>query len=228
MFIPLKDDNPTDRFPWVTIFFIVLNIGLFIYQSMSPEGLQYYIVKMGAIPYELTHFTVLKGIPRLFPPLTLLTSMFLHGSLFHLLGNMLYLWIFGNNVEDYLGPFRFVVFYFISGIGASLTHILFFADSQVPMIGASGAIAGILGAYLVLYPTARVLTLVFIWFVPIPAAFLLMIWFFGQLMNVGLSGGVAWFAHIGGFLIGLFLVRKIARPRPPMGSDRYDFNNYVN
>jgi len=225
MFIPIKDDNPTVRFPWVTVFFIALNILLYIYQSISPEGLQYYIIKMGAIPYELTHFTTLKGIPRIFPPLTLITSMFLHGSLFHLLGNMLYLWIFGNNVEDYLGPFRFTIFYLISGIGASLTHILFFADSQVPMIGASGAIAGILGAYLVLYPTARVLTLIFIWFVPIPAAFLLMIWFFGQVMNVGLGGGVAWFAHIGGFLIGLLLVRKIARPRPRSGLHKYD--NYI-
>jgi membrane associated rhomboid family serine protease len=137
--------------------------------------------------------------------------MFLHGSLFHLLGNMLYLWIFGNNIEDFLGPFRFVLFYLVAGLGAGLAHILLHPNSKVPVIGASGAIAGVLGAYLVLYPTARVLTLVFIWIIPVPAAFLLMIWFFGQVMNVGLGGGVAWFAHIGGFIIGIFLVGRYRR-----------------
>jgi len=145
------------------------------------------------------------------PPLTLLTSMFLHGSLFHLLGNMLYLWIFGNNVEDYLGSVRFVLFYFLSGLGASLFHIIFNFNSTIPVIGASGAIAGILGAYLILFPHAKVLTFVFLIFIiriiPIPAVFVLGIWFLGQLMNVGLGGGVAWFAHIGGFLLGIFLVK---------------------
>jgi membrane associated rhomboid family serine protease len=145
-------------------------------------------------------------IPRLFPPLTLLTSMFLHGGLLHLLGNMLYLWIFGNNIEDYLGPIRFILFYVVSGLGASLLHILFHANSKIPMIGASGAIAGILGAYLVLFPQARVKTLVFVWIIPVPAFFLLIIWFFGQIMNIGMGGGVAWFAHIGGFLIGVFVI----------------------
>ena len=211
MFIPLKDYNPTKRFPIVTIVFIALNILIFFYQVSSPEGLQYHVFRAGAIPYEITHFTSLSEVPRLFPPLTLLTSMFLHGGLFHLLGNMLYLWIFGNNIEDFLGPFRFIIFYLLSGLGASLTHIVFYPNSQVPMIGASGAIAGILGAYLILYPGARVLTLVFLFFfiriVPIPAAIILGIWFLAQLLNVGLGGGVAWFAHIGGFLIGLGLIK---------------------
>jgi membrane associated rhomboid family serine protease len=206
MFIPLKDYNPTRRFPIVTIIFIALNMVIFFYQVASPEGLQYHVFRAGAVPYEITHFTSLTEVPRLFPPLTLLTSMFLHGGLFHLLGNMLYLWIFGNNIEDYLGSVRFVFFYVICGLGASLTHILFHPNSKIPMIGASGAIAGILGAYLVLFPNARVKTLVFIWIVPVPAFFLLIIWFFGQVMNIGMSGGVAWFAHIGGFLIGLFII----------------------
>lgn len=214
MFIPLKDENPTSRIPVVTILFIAVNVLVFFYQMFSPEGLQFFVYKLGAIPYEITHFTTLKGIPRLAPPLTLFTSMFLHGSLLHLLGNMLYLWIFGNNIEDYLGSFRFILFYLISGLGASLVHILFHINSKVPMIGASGAIAGILGAYLILYPRARVLSLVFIWIVPVPAALILMIWFLGQVMNIGIGGGVAWFAHIGGFLIGLALIKRFAEKRP--------------
>ncbi len=213
MFIPLKDENPTSRFPIVTVLFIALNVFIFLYQAASPQGLQYYVYRMGAIPYEITHFTSLQGIPRVSPPLTLVTSLFLHGSLLHLLGNMLYFWIFGNNIEDYLGSFRFVLFYLISGLGASLCHILFHLNSKVPMIGASGAIAGVLGAYFVLYPRANVLTLVFVWIIPIPAALILMLWFLGQVMNVGIGGGVAWFAHIGGFLIGLVLVKRISKKR---------------
>ena len=218
MFIPLKDENPTYRFPFITIFFIALNIIIFFYQIFSPQGLQYFVYKMGAIPYEITHlkpvtfvfFETRESLSRLSPPLTLITSMFLHGSFLHLFGNMLFLWIFGNNIEDFLGPFRFVLFYFLSGLGASLTHIIFNPNSQVPMIGASGAIAGVLGAYLILYPGAKVLTLVFLFIfiriMPIPAAFFLAVWFLAQILNVGIGGGVAWFAHIGGFLIGIALI----------------------
>jgi membrane associated rhomboid family serine protease len=217
MFIPLKDENPTSRVPVVTFLLIAINAAVFLYQALSPQGLEFYVLKMGTIPYEITHFTTVSGIPRLAPPLTLLTSLFLHGSLFHLLGNMLYLWIFGNNIEDYLGPARFTLFYLISGLGAGLTHILFHPNSTIPVIGASGAVAGILGAYLLLYPSARVITLIFIWIVPVPAALLLMLWFLGQIMNVGLGGGVAWFAHIGGFLLGVFLITRFRRPFPPGG-----------
>ena len=215
MFLPLKDDNPTSRIPVFTLLLIAVNVGVFFYQALSSQGLEFHVVRMGAIPYELTHFTTLRGLPRLAPPLTLLTSMFVHGSLFHLLGNMLYLWIFGNNIEDYLGKVRFVLFYLLAGLGASAAHVIFHPNSQSPMVGASGAIAGILGAYLVLYPGARVLTLVLFWIVPVPAAILLMLWFFGQVMNVGLGGGVAWFAHIGGFLIGVLLISRSRRKRPP-------------
>jgi len=221
MFIPLRDDNPTARIPYVTVLFIALNILIFFFQLFSASGLEYYVLRMGAIPYEITHFTSLSipHVPRLSPPLTLLTAMFLHGGFFHLFGNMLYLWIFGNNIEDYLGSFRFVLFYLLSGLGASLTHILFNPNSQVPMIGASGAIAGILGAYLILYPRANVLTLVFLFFfiriVPIPAAIVLGFWFFLQIINVGMGGGVAWFAHIGGFLVGILLIKIFTGRRPP-------------
>lgn len=215
MFLPLRDENPTNRIPVITVFIIALNCLIFLYQVFSPQGLDYYTLKMGAIPYEITHFKALAHIPRLSPPLTLFTSMFLHGSLFHLLGNMLFLWIFGNNMEDFLGPFRFFFFYLLSGLGASFTHIVFNPNSQVPMIGASGAIAGVLGAYFILYPRARVLTLVFLFVfirvVPIPAAYVLGFWFLMQVLNIGLGGGVAWFAHIGGFLIGVALIKVFSR-----------------
>jgi membrane associated rhomboid family serine protease len=225
MFIPLKDENPTSRVPVVTILIIALNVVVFFVQLFSASGLQYFVYKMGAIPYEITHFKPLiivsevsrEPIPRLAPPLTLLTSMFLHGSLFHLLFNMLYLWIFGNNIEDFLGHFRFILFYLLSGVGASLTHILFHPSSQVPMIGASGAIAGALGAYLILYPQARVLTLIFLFFfiriVAVPAAFVLGLWFLVQVLNIGAGGGVAWFAHIGGFLVGIALIKLFSKRR---------------
>jgi membrane associated rhomboid family serine protease len=215
MFLPLKDDNPTSRVPVFTLLLIAVNVAVFFSQALSPQGLEFHVVRMGAIPYELTHFTTLRGLPRLAPPLTLLTSMFVHGGLFHLLGNMLYLWIFGNNIEDYLGKVRFVLFYLLAGLGASATHVIFHPNSQLPMVGASGAIAGILGAYLVLYPRARVLTLVLFWIVPVPATLLLILWFLGQVMNVGLGGGVAWFAHIGGFLIGVLLISRSRQKRPP-------------
>ena len=215
MFLPLKDDNPTSRVPVFTLLLIAVNVGVFFYQALSSQGLEFHVVRMGAIPYELTHFTTLRGLPRLAPPLTLLTSMFVHGGLFHLLGNMLYLWIFGNNIEDYLGKVRFVLFYLLAGLGASAAHVIFHPNSQSPMVGASGAIAGILGAYLVLYPGARVLTLVLFWIVPVPAAIVLMLWFFGQVMNGGLGGGGAWCAHIGGFLIGVLLISRSRRRRPP-------------
>jgi membrane associated rhomboid family serine protease len=227
MFIPLKDSNPTTRVPYITILIIALNAVVFFFQLFSPQGLQFFVYKMGAIPYEITHFKALslvladsrEPLARLSPPLTLIISMFMHGGFFHLIFNMLYLWIFGNNVEDFLGPIRFILFYLLSGLGASLTHILFNPNSQVPMIGASGAIAGILGAYLILFPRAHVLTLVFLFFfiriIAIPAAFVLGLWFLIQVLSIGAGGGVAWFAHIGGFLIGILLIKAMTKRRKP-------------
>jgi membrane associated rhomboid family serine protease len=215
MFIPLRDENPTRRFPAVTILLIALNLGIFVYQVISPQGLSYHVIRMGVIPYEISHFRSLAEGVRLSPPLTLFTAMFIHGGFLHLVGNMLFLWIFGNNIEDYLGPLRFILFYFLSGLGATFVQVVFSPNSRVPMIGASGAIAGILGAYLILYPAARVLTLVFLFFfirvVAIPAAYVLGFWFVLQILSAGLGGGVAWFAHIGGFLLGIGLIRVITR-----------------
>ncbi len=213
MFIPLKDENPTQHFPVITVVIITLNILVFLYQIFSPQGLQYSIYRMGAIPYEITHLTTITSLPRISPPLTLLTSLFLHGSFLHLFGNMLYLWIFGNNIEDFLGRFRFILFYLLSGLGAGFVHILFHPSSKIPMIGASGAIAGVLGAYFILYPGARVLTIIFIWILPIPAFLILGLWFVAQVMNIGIGGGVAWFAHIGGFLIGVGLIKIYSKKR---------------
>ncbi len=210
MFIPLRDENPTARLPVVTVALIAVNALVFLVQAAAPRGLEMAALRFGAVPYDIVHLRA--AAEAAFPPLaTLLTSMFLHGSLFHLAGNMLYLWIFGNNIEDRLGPVRFVLFYLASGVAAALTHILFQPGSRVPMIGASGAIAGVLGAYLVLYPHARVKVFVFLIFyidvVSIPAGLVLGLWFVMQLLNVGMGGGVAWFAHIGGFLTGILLLK---------------------
>jgi len=210
MFIPLRDDNPTTRFPPVTVGLIALNTAIFLVQAAAPHGLELAALRFGAVPYAVTHFRSLPEAAAFPPLLTLLTSMFMHGSLLHLGGNMLYLWIFGNNVEDRLGPVRFSLFYLACGLAASLTHIAFQPASRVPMIGASGAIAGVLGAYWLLYPRARVRTFVFLIFfidvVSIPAGIVLGLWFVLQILNVGMGGGVAWFAHIGGFLAGILFV----------------------
>ena len=219
MFIPLKDENPTLRYPAVTVAIIAVNCLVFLFQALSPHGLEYYVLKFGIIPYEITHLHLDLAVPRVAWPLSLLTGMFMHGSLFHLLGNMLYLWIFGNNVEDYLGHWRFIFFYLTCGLAASLVQVGVYPNSTVPMIGASGAIAGLLGAYLLLYPVARVKTLVFLFFyftiIYVPAWVLLTLWFVLQVSNVGLGGGVAWFAHIGGFLTGLGLISLQLKKRRP-------------
>lgn len=218
--IPLKDENPSFSFPMLTVGIIGANIMVFIYQLSLGEGLPLFIYRMGLVPYEFIHMTDLPPVTSIPIPLTLLTSIFLHGGLLHLAGNMLYLWIFGDNVEDSMGHLRFLIFYIMCGTIASLLHILVNTDSKVPTIGASGAISGVLGAYLVLYPRARVLTLFFFFFliriVRLPAMFFLGVWFLWQLMSAGLGGGgVAWFAHIGGFAGGVALVKLFVRRRHP-------------
>jgi len=226
MFLPLKDYNPTTKTAYITILLIIINVLIFFYQASVP-GLQKSIVKYALIPWEISHlktidkpvayefkeedfFPVKRPIYRKTNPfLSLFYSMFMHGSFLHLFGNMLFLWIFGNNIEDFLGPKRFILFYLLSGIGASFVHILFNINSFTPVIGASGAISGIMGAYLILYPRARIKTLVFILifitFVDIPASVFLGLWFFFQFFYAG-SGGIAWLAHVGGFIIGIILI----------------------
>lgn len=219
MFLPLKDDNPTNTFPFVTVGVILANCFVFYHQlTLSLPAGQKFVFQWGAIPYQIVYGEVLYG-PGLFPPvLTLFSSMFLHGGFLHLIGNMLYLWIFGNNIEDTLGHFRFLIFYLLVGLSAALVQVLSDPQSTTPMIGASGAVAGILGAYLLLFPQARILTLMFIFIfirmIRIPALIVLGFWFLVQLLSItsGYETGVAFFAHIGGFVAGLILV-KVFQPQ---------------
>jgi membrane associated rhomboid family serine protease len=230
MIFPLKDINPTSRTPVVTIALIALNVLVFLYELTLGDRLGGFIAGFGAVPYEITHVTDLvgryRGSPIVHAPgpplvwLTLLTSMFMHGGVMHIVGNMLYLWIFGNNVEDILGPVKFLLFYIGCGLVAAFAHIASAPGSPIPTVGASGAVSGILGAYLVAYPRARVVCLVFILFfirlIVVPAMVVLVFWFVIQalqgLASLGIehTSGVAWFAHIGGFIAGFIAIRLIA------------------
>ncbi len=219
---PLRDDNPTSSFPLVTVLLIVVNALVFLYQvSLGPRAGQLLIYQYGAIPSVVVGTDTLPARIAAVPPvLSLFTSMFLHGGWMHLIGNMWYLWIFGDNIEEAMGSFRYLIFYLLSGFLASISHVLSNVGSTIPSIGASGAISGVLGAYLLLYPRARVLTLIFLgWFIRliyIPAGFVLGFWFFLQLLSGSMSqgqdaGGVAFWAHIGGFLAGIALVGLFKR-----------------
>jgi membrane associated rhomboid family serine protease len=214
--IPLKDDIPSYSPPLVTVALIAANCLIYLFLLSTGRGYELALIKWGAIPYEITHGVELTPDLPFFAPLSLFSSMFLHGGFFHLAGNMLYLWIFGDNVEDQLGHVKFFVFYILCGLAASLLHIMTTPNSQVPMVGASGAIAGVLGAYMIKFPRARILTLIFFGFfiriVAIPALFVLGFWFILQLLfalpSIGsTSGGVAFFAHVGGFLAGIVLFK---------------------
>ncbi len=232
--IPLKDDIPSRTVPFITVALIAANVLAFLYQASlelagDPAALKAareFIFEFGLTPCRLSGACAVPGgFPS--PAVTIFTSMFLHGGLFHVAGNMLYLWIFGNNVEDTLGHGRFLGFYLLAGVAAALIQTAVGPASKIPMIGASGAVSGVLGAYLILYPHANVLTLVafgfFIRIIRIPAMIVLGFWIVVQLLN-GLvtfgdaaRGGVAWFAHVGGFLAGLGLL-WILRPRRPRSS----------
>lgn len=213
--IPLRDNIPSSRAPVVTVGLIVVNILVFLNQAMlSPQAAVGFIHLYGLIPLEISSGDLLISHPV---PLyaTLLTSMFVHGGLFHLGGNMLYLWIFGDNVEDRMGRPKFLLFYLLSGLGAAVAQIWADPASKIPMVGASGAISGVLGAYLFLYPHARILTLIplglFSRVAEIPALVVLGFWIIVQVLNgvmtLGVQvGGVAWLAHVGGFVAGLAMV----------------------
>jgi membrane associated rhomboid family serine protease len=219
--IPLRDDIPSRRLPVVSWLLIAANVTVFLYEVALSPGLRSLIQARGIVPAE---FAADPGGEAL----TLLSSMFLHGGWGHLLGNMLYLWIFGDNVEDRMGPLRFLLFYLAAGAAAGLAHVYTQPDSAIPTVGASGAVAGVLGAYLVLYPRARVLTLLPTFpmtMAEIPAVFFLGVWFVFQLFSGALqmsvsrgSGGVAFLAHIGGFLAGVcfgVLAARATRRRSP-------------
>ena len=218
--IPLRDDNPSSSRPIVTWLIILANVLVFLFMLQRSEAaLHRFILAYAAIPGEITG-RIGNAPVSAYP--TLITSMFLHGGYLHLLGNMLYLWIFGDNVEDLMGHGGFLIFYLLTGLAAVWTHILLNPASDVPLVGASGAIAGVLGAYLVLFPRARILSLVpfgiFSRIVPVPAIFFLPFWFvlqvFSGLGSLGGGGsGVAFWAHVGGFAAGVILVRLFVRRR---------------
>jgi membrane associated rhomboid family serine protease len=245
---PIKDNIPTLHFPAITVTLIALNvIAYFFWQQGglslgTPSGEHYTcnLVEYAQIPFEITHPGDQVGAQGCEPPttptwVTLFTSMFMHGGLLHLGGNMLFLWIFGNNVEDSMGPLKFIAFYLIGGLAATALQVAIDPDATVPTIGASGAIAGVLGGYLILFPRARVITLVFIIFfvtiVELPALWILAFWFVQQLLfgafdlgAAGAEGGVAYFAHIGGFVFGLLAIRLFAdRRKQTAQSDRVRF-----
>jgi len=220
--IPLRDTIPTRTFPWVTIALIGANVAVFVYQvSLGFERADVFASVFGTVPAAFTG-RVAYPAPVLPPAATLLTSMFLHGGFFHLFFNMLFLWIFGNNVEDATGHVRFLVFYLLCGVAGAAAHIGTHPDSIVKMVGASGAISGVLGAYFLLYPHARIVTLLWFGFfaqtVQIPAAVFLGFWFLAQALSWVLSGGeggggVAFVAHIGGFIAGVLLLVPFKRRR---------------
>lgn len=222
--IPIHDNNPTHRKPIVTVSLIVICVLVFFWQvSLGPRGATAVVYSFGFIPALLFTDASLPPELAVVPAgATLFTSMFLHGSFMHLLGNMLYLWVFGNNVEDRMGRIPFILFYLAAGIVAVYSQVLTDPDSTVPLIGASGAIAGTLGAYLVMFPHARVLTLVPIFFflqvAELSAVLVLGFWFVLQALQGvgslgGQVGGVAWWAHIGGFVFGALIALLFYRRR---------------
>jgi rhomboid family protein len=240
--IPIKDNIPADRFPFVTVALIVANVVVYLLSIRhggslisGPDAQE--IVKYGATPYALTHSGVHcglvsptelgcgRGVSGLPAWQTVFTAMFMHASILHIAGNMLFLWIFGNNVEDSMGPARFFIFYLLGGVAALALQVAVGPNTVAPTVGASGAIAAVLGGYIVLYPRARVLTLVFVILffgvIELPATVMLGLWFIQQAVfgAVGLTsptnagGGVAYFAHVGGFAFGLLTIRLLATRR---------------
>jgi membrane associated rhomboid family serine protease len=246
---PLKDNIPTDRFPVVTAALIVANVLMYLFFQKAigspwlntPDETN--VIEYGAIPYEFTnpgnHCELVgetiacegqQGVTGTADPqpatwLTAFTSMFMHGGLLHLGGNMLFLWIFGNNVEDSMGPLKFIVFYLLAGLAATAGQIVVGPNTAIPGIGASGAVAGVLGGYLLLFPRARVVTVIFIVFfftiIELPALLILGFWFVQQALfgyfdltsGGNAEGGVAYFAHIGGFVFGLIAIKLFADER---------------
>jgi membrane associated rhomboid family serine protease len=231
--IPLRDENPSGSIARVTIGLIALNSALFVYELLLGSGLRDFMMQWGLVPERITLALQFGGEPIAPTALTLLTSMFLHGGWAHLIGNMWYLWIFGDNIEDRLGHARYLAFYLAGGLVAAVVQYLTQPGSGVPTVGASGAIAAVLGAYAVTFPRARVVTLIplfpFFPIVRLSALVVLGLWFVLQFFSGALSlawggrgGGVAWWAHIGGFAFGMIAMRLLAPRRRPSFVERVD------
>jgi len=216
--IPIKDLNPSRSTPVITILIILVCTLIFTYELILPPNYREIFIKMFAvIPYEIMHGVDLPPPDPLTPYGNLISYQYLHGGFFHIIGNMLFLWVFGDNVEDRFGKLKYFLFYTFCGVVAALIQSIVSPQSPIPLIGASGAISGVLGAYLVLFPRAQIVTLIFIFFfvdvVVLPALLWIGIWFLMQFISALISinhlsmGGVAWFAHIGGFLTGILLTK---------------------
>ncbi len=221
--LPIKDDQPSYSTPYVTWFLIALNLLIYLFQfylqvTLDPRSYELFVREFGEVPAHLAAFVAGSHrytVPQVAVPF--FTSMFLHGSWMHVIGNMWFLYIFGDNVEDYLGHFKYLTFYLVSGLIAMATQVAIYPHSNVPTVGASGAIAGVLGAYFILYPRARVLTWFFVFVLYLPAWVVLGEWFVLQFLagTAALStaqmgrdvGGVAVWAHVGGFLAGVVMVK---------------------
>ncbi len=209
--IPIRDNIPSRTLPYVTLLFIVMNVSIFIYQLRLPPGRQQELIWWaGAVPVEIFSGPAEGVAGGIINYATLITSLFLHGSFLHLAGNMLFLWVFGDNIEDRLGHLNFILFYLVCGVAASLTHIWHNPESTAPLIGASGSISGIMGAYLILFPGARIQTVVILLFFIttfwVPAVIFIALWAFLQFVNITRGDpGIAWFAHIGGFITGIVI-----------------------
>jgi membrane associated rhomboid family serine protease len=224
---PLYDDTPRYSTPYINFFLLALNTLVFVFEvTLTPKGLNQFITVFGTVPAHVTAFVHgYRGIDAISAFVPVVTSMFIHASWGHLIFNMWALYIFGDNIEDYLGHFRYLIFYLVTGLAASLLHIVMNPTSTLPSVGASGAIAGVMGAYFILYPSARVLTWVFfIVFVWLPAWVVLGFWFVGQFLSGAATsiaytsqtsgGGIAFWAHVGGFVTGLGLIKLFpTRPR---------------
>jgi len=229
--IPFRDNIPSRSFPFITVLIIVANVFVFLYELSLGKYIEPFLFHYGVVPAAVFSWPQ-SDLPFSAVAIPFFTSMFLHGGWLHLIGNMWYLWIFGDNIEDRLGHFTYLIFYLLCGLGAGIVHTILNHDVTVPSIGASGAIAGVLGAYLVSYPGARVLTLVpifiFIQFIEIPALIVLGFWFVLQFFYGAASlasttanaGGIAWWAHVGGFVIGMILVGLFPRKDRPQYSWR--------
>lgn len=220
--IPLKDNISSRTLPIINFLLIFTNISFFIYELSLQNKVNNLIYTYGLIPYRITHFSFSSGLTLKDIFLPFISSLFLHGGWVHLIGNMLYLWVFGDNIEDKLGHLKYLVFYLLCGIIASLCHIFFTPNSSIVCIGASGAIAGVLGAYFINFPKAKILTLVPLWFflriVEIPSFIVLSVWFFIQCLNgtariTSFTSGIAWWAHIGGFIAGVILSQFFKRKK---------------
>ena len=217
--IPIRDTTPSKSFPVINTTIIGINVVFFLVQLAQGPGLDRFVYLYGLVPAKLTDPRISGYFSIGHQAISLFTFMFLHGGFLHLIGNMWSLYIFGDNVEDRLGSVRYALFYLLCGLASGMTHLLFNIHSNIPTIGASGAIAGVMGAYFILYPNSRILTLIPIifipWFVEIPAFFFLAIWFLLQFLNAagssGQAGGIAWWAHIGGFVFGILFLKLLDR-----------------